>query len=134
MKSSAMRSQPRHKARWSDPGHPAQLVVGLTIWSIWFIAMYAGLSVVCQFAPPATQHSPFTWLNGGLFGLTLLVVALLLLLAWRCGRYCLRQRRANQHNTGVTHFTGYVSTVLYLAAAVATLAGGLPVLVLSPCS
>ncbi|SNY43925.1 hypothetical protein SAMN06297280_0668 [Arsukibacterium tuosuense] len=129
-----MSSQRRQKAGWSDPGHPAQLVVGLIIWSIWFIAMYAGLSVVCQLAPPATLHSPFTWLNGGLFGLTLLVVALLLLLAWRCGRYCLLQRRAKHQDAGVKHFTGYVSTVLYLAAAVATLAGGLPVLVFSPCS
>ncbi|WP_213999829.1 hypothetical protein [Arsukibacterium sp.] len=129
-----MSSQRRQKARWSDPGHPVQLVVGLTIWSIWFIAMYGGLSVVCRFAPPATQHSPFTWLNGGLFGLTVLVVVLLLLLAWRCGRYCLRQRRAKHHDAGVTQFAGYVSTVLYLAAAVATLAGGLPVLVLSPCN
>lgn len=135
-----------NKFAWFSPGHPAQLVIGFTIWSIWFIAMYAGLSVACQINPPEPQQGPFTWLNGGLFVLTLLVSALLLYLAWRSGRYCASVHRkdkagANPDNakasrsaTSAGRFIGYVSTVLYLIAAAATLAGGLPVLVYSPCS
>ncbi|MDX1536176.1 hypothetical protein [Arsukibacterium sp.] len=118
---------------WFDPCHPAQLVIGLTIWSIWFVAMYAGLSVVCQLAPPASEPGALNWLNVSLFLLTLLVLAVLLALAWRTGRACLQQHKANNAG-GVKHFTGYVSTVLYLASAIATLAGGLPVLVFAPCS
>lgn len=121
-----------NKPGWFTPGHPAQLVIGFALWSIWFVAMYAGLSVVCQLAPPAEQQGALTWLNAGLFGLTLLVVILLLLLAWRSARFCMLQR--SQAASGVSLFIGYISAVLYLLAAIATLAGGLPVLVYSPCS
>ncbi|MDX1677012.1 hypothetical protein [Arsukibacterium sp.] len=119
---------------WLQPCHPAQLVIGLTIWSIWFVAMYAGLSVACQLAAPAEQQGPVNWLSAGLFLFTLLVLALLLALAWRTGRACLQRRKSADNAAGVNYFTGYVSSVLYLAAAVATLAGGLPVLVFAPCS
>ncbi|WP_375056690.1 hypothetical protein [Zobellella sp. DQSA1] len=122
------------KSAWFAPGHPAQLVVGFIIWSVWFIAMYGGLSVACQRAPPEIGRGPYTWLNGGLFAFTLLVIALLLFLAWRSGRYCASLRQASEAAVALERFVGYVSTVLYLIAAVATLAGGLPVLVLSPCS
>ncbi|KKO49191.1 hypothetical protein VT06_08075 [Arsukibacterium sp. MJ3] len=134
-----------NKRGWFAPGHPAQLVIGFTIWSIWFIAMYAGLSVACQLAPPAEQQGALTWLNGALFGLTLLVVTLLLWLARRSGRYCISlaaQANDNQGNSklnanakgGVRRFIGFGSTMLYLIAAAATLAGGLPMLVFTPCS
>jgi hypothetical protein len=32
--------------------HPLQLVPGLIIWALWFIAIYGGLSVACALAPP----------------------------------------------------------------------------------
>ena len=120
-------------ARWFGPGHPAQLVIGLIIWSIWFIAMYAGLSVVCQLAPPPRPQSAFSWLNIGLAAFSIMVILLLLVLAWRSGRYCAAQHQAHD-SSSTQRFIGYVSTVLYLAAAVATVAGGLPVLVLAPCA
>ncbi|SEA22554.1 hypothetical protein [Alkalimonas amylolytica] len=131
---------------WFSPGHPAQLLLGLAIWSLWFIAMYAGLSVACQLNPPQVQQGPFTLLNAGLFILTLLVSALLFYLAWRSHRArgslpATSQEKdptegaaAHQVATAVGRFIGFVSTVLYCIAAVATLAGGLPVLVMSPCS
>ena len=115
--------------RWCKPGHPAQLVLGFSIWSIWFIAMYAGLSVVCQFVAPAPQDGAANWLNYALFGLTLIVITLLLLLAGRGWRYC----QSVQQDSRPQRFIAYVSTVLYLIAALATLAGALPVLVLPPC-
>lgn len=115
--------------RWLQPGHPAQLVLGFSIWSIWFIAMYAGLSVVCQFTAPAPQDGAANWLNYMLWGLTSAVITLLLLMAWRGWRYC----RSVPHGSRTLRFVGYVSTVLYVMAALATLLGGLPVLVLAPC-
>lgn len=124
----------KRRLTWFSPSHPAQIVVGFVIWSIWFIAMYGGLSVACQLAPPETVQGPFTWINSGLFAFTLLVIALLVYLAWRSGRYCALQHQADEETAGFGRFVGYVGTVLYLIAAVATLAGGLPVLVLSPCS
>ena len=119
--------------RWFAPGHPAQLAMGLIIWSIWFIAMYAGLSVVCHLAPPAKQQSADSWLNIGLAAFSVTVILLLVALAWRSGRYCAAQHQRQGRN-GTYRFIGYVSTVLYLAAALATFAGGLPVLVLAPCA
>ncbi|WP_205126655.1 hypothetical protein [Nitrincola tibetensis] len=119
---------------WFAPAHPAQIVMGFVIWSIWFIAMYGGLSVVCQLAPPDVEQGPLTWLNGGLLTFALLVIALLLFLAWRSGRYCASRHKASEEAVGFERFVGYVSTVLYLIAAVATLAGTLPVLVLPPCN
>ncbi|KGK41339.1 hypothetical protein LH51_15570 [Nitrincola sp. A-D6] len=124
----------KRKLSWFAPSHPAQIVMGFVIWSIWFIAMYGGLSVACQLVPPDTGQGPFTWINSGLFAFTLLVFALLVLLAWRSGRYCASQHKAGEVTAGFGRFVGYVGTVLYLIAAVGTLAGGLPVLVLSPCS
>ena len=121
------------KFSWFAPGHPAQHAIGLMIWSIWFIAMYAGLSVVCQLTPPAKQQSADSWLNIGLAAFSVVVILLLLALAWRSGRYCAAQHQRN-HSNAVNRFVGYVSTILYLAAAVATLAGGLPVLVFAPCA
>lgn len=133
------------EARWFSPGHPAQVAIGFVIWSIWFIAMYGGLSVACQLEPPPMQQGPYTWLNGSLFALTLLVMALLLILGWRSGRYCALQAQSEKNYSNDSNrvdnasgsdrrFIGYLSTVLYLLAAVATLAGGLPVLVFTPCS
>lgn len=114
---------------WLNPVHPAQLVLGFSVWSIWFLVMYAGLSVACQLTPPMQQNGANTWLNIALWSTTLLVVALLSALAWRCRRYC-----RNADNLSRTQqFIGYVATVLYMLAAVATLAGGLPVLVFRPC-
>lgn len=129
-----MSNSVKRKLTWLSPGHPAQIVMGFVIWSLWFIAMYGGLSVACQLAPPDTGQGAFTWINGGLFALTLLVMALLVFLAWRSGRYCASQHKAGAEAAGFERFVGYVGTVLYLIAAVATLAGGLPVLVLTPCS
>lgn len=134
-----------NKSGWFAPGHPAQLVIGFVIWSVWFVAMYGGLSVACQLVPPAEQQGALTWLNAGLFMLTLVIMLLLLILAWRNARYCWALHRNTNNNAafsepddqatvGVRRFIGYLGTLLYLIAAAATLAGGLPVLVFTPCS
>ncbi len=55
------------------PHHAAHLIVGLTVWSIWFVVLYGGLSVACELAPPEPNSGPFNWLNP-LLGLSTLVV------------------------------------------------------------
>lgn len=121
------------KLSWLAPSHPAQLAIGFVIWSFWFVAIYGGLSVACQLVPPEPEQGPYNGLNGSLLVLTLLVTALLLFLAWRSGRYCLAGRKASKEAAGFEGFIGYVGTVLHLVAAIATLAVGLPVLVMPPC-
>ena len=40
---------------WS-PLHPLHLFLGLIIWSAWFVFLYGGLSVACEFAPPGVEQ------------------------------------------------------------------------------
>lgn len=111
------------------PLHPLHLVFGLVLWSVWFVAMYGGLSVACAVAPPAGAAGALTWLNGVLLLLTLLTVILMLYRAWRCTQAAGAANAAQ----GRARFLPRVSAMVYLAAAGATLAIGLPVLVLPPC-
>lgn len=111
-------------------GHPAHLLLGLLVWSIWFVALYGGLSVACAVAPPPVAAGALNWINGTLLLLTLLVTALLL--AW--ARRCLAAvKPPAESGSGVTRFLPAMSAALYLAAAAATLAVGVPVIVLPPC-
>ena len=71
---------------WLAPHSPWQLAAGYTLWALWFVAAYGGLSVACAVAPPAAGRGPFTALNLALIVLTLGTVALLLGAAWRCWR------------------------------------------------
>ena len=41
--------------RWR-PHHPVHLILGLCVWSIWFVVLYGGLSVACQLTPPEPQQ------------------------------------------------------------------------------
>lgn len=107
------------------PTHPLHLVYGLLIWCIWFVLIYSVLSLGCAFALPENTLSPINWLNGIMLLLTLIITALLAGLA----NYCWRARAA----PGNPHFTARLAAGLYLVAAIATLAVGLPVLVLPPC-
>lgn len=107
------------------PTHPLQLVGGLTIWSLWFVLMYAGLSVSCASAPPPVVADAFTWINGLLLVMTLVTLAILLAAAWRCWRV--------SGQTGNPLFVARVAAALYLVAAVATVAVGMPIWVLPPC-
>ena len=64
--------------------HPAHLVTGLSIWSLWFVALYGGQGVGCSVAPPALEDGPWTWLNLALGLLSLLATVVLLWLAYHC--------------------------------------------------
>lgn len=108
-----------------SPTHPVQLALGLIIWSAWFVLMYSVLSLGCEFAIPDHTVDSFNWLNLLLFLFTIATTALLGHLAVRCWRATTPP--------GDKRFITRVAAGLYLAAAVSTLAIGLPTLVLPPC-
>ena len=107
------------------PTHPLQLVLGLIIWSAWFVLIYAVLSVGCSFAPPADVSSSVNWINGLLVVLTVFTTLLLIFFSSRCWRA--------RSVAGSGGFTARVAACIYLIGAVSTLAIGIPVFVLPPC-
>ncbi|MFA5676888.1 MAG: hypothetical protein WC953_00570 [Pseudomonas sp.] len=109
------------------PCHPLHLVLGLTVWSAWFVVLYGGLSVACQLAPPDPANGPSTWVNPLLWLSTLVVVAALLWAALRLWRAAPDQSQANRRYISLT------SAALYAVSAFATLAVAAPVLFLPPC-
>ncbi|WP_290793805.1 hypothetical protein [Halomonas sp.] len=112
--------------RWLAPSHPAQLLLGLTIWSLWFVALYGGLSVACELAPPAPRQGALTGINTWLAVLTLATLALLAWLAWR--GLC-----AGRETVGSARFIALVGAGLHLFSAAGVAFVGLPLVVLTPC-
>ena len=108
------------------PSHPFQLVLGPIIWAVWFVTLYATLSVTCNVAPPAVDRGALTWLNGALLILTVLVTVALA----GAARWCWR---ASRHNANQERFFSRVAAGIYLLMAVSTLLGGLPIVLLPPC-
>src|SRR5690554_6914948 len=100
--------------RWR-PHHPVHLILGLCVWSIWFVVLYGGLSVACQLTPPEPQQGPFNWLNALLWLSTLVVVGLLLWAARVLWRAAPRAEQPLGRHIGVT------SAGLYLVSAFSTL-------------
>ncbi|MEX1058318.1 MAG: hypothetical protein WED11_11335 [Natronospirillum sp.] len=109
--------------------HPAQLVLGLLIWSVWFVLMYGGMSVACAVAPPLMQQGAMNWINALLGVLTLVTTVLLLYWSWRCWRHA----PVTNSRDLPERFIARVAAGLHFLAALATLAVGLPVLDLAPC-
>ncbi|MHA6493457.1 hypothetical protein ACX0MV_09440 [Pseudomonas borbori] len=111
-----------------SPYHPVHIALGLVLWSLWFVAIYGGLSVACSLAPPEPQHGAWTWINGLLVLFSLLTLLVLGALAWWCWRagqlLTLRPRE---------RFVALLSAGTHAVAAVATLFITLPVLALPPC-
>jgi hypothetical protein len=108
--------------------HPAHLVLGLVVWSVWFVALYGGLSVGCAVAPPDAELGPLTWINSVLLVFTLAVTTLLLYWSFHCwrGRAAVRGDLSRQFIAGV-------GAAVHLGSAVAVLFIGLPAVVLPPC-
>lgn len=107
--------------------HPVHLVLGLTVWSVWFVVLYGGLSVACELAPPDPASGPANWLNPLLWLSTLVVVAALL---W-VGRAV--WRAAPDRNESNRRYISLTSAALYGVSAFATLVVAVPVLFLPPC-
>ncbi|MCE9683855.1 hypothetical protein [Halomonas alkalisoli] len=107
--------------------HPIQLVGGLTIWSIWFVTIYGGLSVACSVAPPDPGREIWTGINLAVGLATLGTAALLLWLSWAG---VVAARRAA---VGRERYFAHVSAGIYLFSAGGTLFIGYPVVFLPPC-
>ncbi|WP_416137237.1 hypothetical protein ACM26W_12055 [Halomonas sp. HK25] len=112
--------------RWLGPSHPAQLLLGLTLWSLCFVALYAGLSVACALAPPAPGQGALTAINAGLGLLTLATLSLLVWLAWR-------GLRAGRESVGRPRFIALVGAGLHLYSAAGVAFVGLPIVAMPPC-
>lgn len=118
------------------PHSPWQLAAGYTLWSLWFVAVYGGLSVACSRAPPGAERGPFNSLSLGLMILTVATVCLLLIAARQCwrGRRVARHEGPAHRERAVRHrFLAGLSALLHLTAAVATGFVGLPLAWLPPC-
>ncbi|WP_349617451.1 hypothetical protein [Azotobacter salinestris] len=108
------------------PGHPLQLALGLILWSLWLVAVYAGLSLGCVLAWPDTELRAGSWLNELLGFFTLFTAAWLFGCAWRLWR-------APPPVLAARRFVVQVGVWGYLLAGAATLFVGLPILALPPC-
>lgn len=106
--------------------HPLHLVIGLTLWSLWFVAIYGGLSVACAVVPPAPEQGALTMINAALGVLTVVTMALLGWLAWAC---LMAARRA----AGPRRFVAGVAAGLYLYSSIGVLFVGLPLIGVPPC-
>jgi len=111
-----------------SPYNPIHIPLGLTLWSLCFVALYGGLSVGCALLPPPAEQGPWTWLNAVLGLVALLTVAALLGLAWLFQRAARRAREAPAQR-----FVARVTAGIHVIAAIATLFVSLPVVSLPPC-
>lgn len=108
--------------------NPLWLPLGLVLWSIWFVALYGGLSVACQLAPPAAQQGARTPLNLTLLLGSLLTAALLGWLTWLFWRAARRARE-----DGDRHYVASTAAAVNLVALLAVLFITLPILWMPPC-
>ena len=114
-----------------DKSAPIHLVLGLLIWSAWFVFLYAGLSLTCEFAPPAVAEGARTWVNLLMPVLAILVTGALLNVSYRCSRAELESAAGISSSTRA--FIRKISLSVYLVSAAAAFALVIPGLVLPPC-
>lgn len=108
-----------------SPFHPLQLTLGLIVWAGYFVLVYALLSIACEHFSPPPGDGPATWLNLTLLAVTLIVALTLLYQAWRSWKITTP--------AAAPRFINRIGVAVYLAAAIATVATGVPALVLTPC-
>ncbi len=127
-----------------SPFHPAQLALGLIIWSVYFVAVYSGLSIGCSLQAPDADQGPRNWLNLSLLLLTLTTAGWLLWQAYRCWRTPARAHQpdsaerasrepGSEQLAGFRKFIASIALGVNLVAGIATLAIGMPLTVLAPC-
>lgn len=114
--------------------HPVHLVLGLTVWALWFVAVYGGLAVACKVAPPPPADGAFTVLNAGMLLVSVFTAAGLALAA----RACHRAWRAmppdpTDPTGGRQRFIAGCAAALYGVAAVSTVFVALPLVAVAPC-
>ncbi|RZL62851.1 MAG: hypothetical protein EOP81_14900 [Variovorax sp.] len=121
--------------------HPWQLMLGLSVWALWFVVAYGSLSVACAVVPPDPSLGARNAVNATLLVLTVLTAALLTFWAWRCARAALHRsdqqgqegQQGEDNANDRRRFMAGVAAALHACAAVSTLVVGLPLLVMAPC-
>ncbi len=106
--------------------HPIHLVLGLIIWSLWFVLMYSILSISC-----ATYLQPYgslSWIKIVLLCLTLLTFLVLMYFVYGCWQICQHSKSKN-----IVRFMIWLSLGGYLVAMAATFSIGMMVLFFPPC-
>ncbi len=113
--------------------HPLQLLAGLSVWALWFVVVYGGLSVACSAASAdaTAQRGVFSGINLLLAAVTLATASGLAWAALACGRAASRIDRAA--DGGVGRFIARCASALHVVAALSTLFVGFPLLLLWPC-
>lgn len=111
-----------------SPYNPIHIPLGLIIWSLWFVALYGGLSVACEVAPPPVEAAQWTWLNALLLVATLAVVTLLVALTFGFWRASERARQRPKER-----FVAWIAAAVNATAALACLFIALPILSMPPC-
>tara|TARA_R110002012_G_scaffold9197_14_gene42260 strand:- start:204 stop:548 length:345 start_codon:yes stop_codon:yes gene_type:complete len=106
--------------------HPLHFVIGLTLWSGWFVTVYGGHAVACEVIPPDPEKGVFTLINAMLLLVSVAATALLALLTVGCWRI------AKRHE-GRLRFNARLSAGLYLFSALGVAFAALPVLGIPPC-
>lgn len=106
--------------------HPIHFIIGLTIWSAWFVMAYGGHAVACAVVPPNPEQGVFTSVNAVLLVVSLVATALLATLAWGC---C----RTARYHQGRLCFNAGVSAGLYLFSALGVVFVAMPIVGIPPC-
>ncbi|MFN7156167.1 MAG: hypothetical protein ACK4OE_21055 [Acidovorax sp.] len=114
------------------PGHPIQLITGLTLWFVWLCLVYGGAAVACAVAPPPPQAGPWNWVNGTLLLVSAVFALGFAVAAWRSVRF-FKALPGNEPTATRRRFFASAAAVLHGVAAVSTVVVALPLVVLAPC-
>lgn len=108
--------------------HPLQLVLGLTVWAVWFVLAYGGVSLACVLLEPPVRAGVHSAVNVALLALTGATVVLLAWWTWACAT------AAGRQDTGQPRrFVALLAAALHGSAALATVFVAVPLWMLPPC-
>jgi len=106
--------------------HPIHFIIGLTLWSGWFVTVYGGHALACEVALPEPEQGVFTLINATLLVISLLAAALL---AWlTCGCWQVTKR-----HQGRLRFNAWLSTGLYFFSTLGVVFAAMPIVGIPPC-
>jgi len=112
--------------------HGWHLVLGMTLWLVWFCATYGGVAVACAVAPPSPALGPLNWLNATVLLLAASSTAAFGFAAWVSARAA-RRVPADLAGAG-QRFIARSASALYATAAFSTALVALPAVLLTPCA
>jgi pilus assembly protein TadC len=116
-------------------GHAWHLVLGLTLWFVWFCATYGGVAVACAVAPPSPALGPMNWLNATVLLLAAACTCAFGFAAWLSARAARRRPAVAAGAAGAgPRFIARSASALYATAALSTALVALPAVLLAPCA